>query len=197
MRLAAQGGRNRSSIICLHLLQWGSLLSSVDVAPSHHSGQATSTLRGPTIRREARASPTATVAAQLTRRPACASFPECSGCPHTHQIVATGLGLQQLSLPAPAAAGNSSAEQRLVVSFVVEDSPAAAGVQDGDVVLSVAGQPIGSQDPRWGRGRQADHMTVLQAVGPCWRVHPLLWPLLLPAEVFSPSSTSHPSIQYH
>jgi C-terminal processing protease CtpA/Prc len=78
------------------------------------------------------------------------------------QIVATGLGLQQLSLSkaAAAAAGGSSSssssqqqqgqqEELLVVSFVVDGSAAAqAGVQQGDAVLTVAGQPVAGKELR-------------------------------------------------
>lgn len=75
-------------------------------------------------------------------------------CPK--QIVATGLGLQQLSLT-PAAAGSSSSgtpaaqeqEQLVMVSFVVDGSPAAAaGVREGDALLSVAGQPVDGKELR-------------------------------------------------
>lgn len=79
------------------------------------------------------------------------------------QIVATGLGLQQLSVPSrgpePAAVPSESVvgsaqglqgpqaqqqqQQLLVVSFVIEGSPAAqAGVQEGDAVLTVSGQSV-------------------------------------------------------
>lgn len=82
------------------------------------------------------------------------------------QIVATGLGLQQLTVPAgPAAAAaaasadgstqeaaQSLAEQQqllLVVSFVIDGSPAAqAGVQEGDAVLDIAGQSVAGKSLR-------------------------------------------------
>lgn len=104
----------------------------------------------------------------------------CLACPtlallhHTNtcqQIVATGLGLQQLTLqPPPAAAPDarstasrigSSADvpqQLLVVSFVVEDSPAAkAGVKEGDAVLNVAGQAVSSKELRWAGRAHVPH----------------------------------------
>lgn len=76
-------------------------------------------------------------------------------CPK--QIVATGLGLQQLSLT-PAAAGSSNGtpeeaqeqQQLVMVSFVVDGSPAAAaGVKEGDALITVAGQPVGGKELRW------------------------------------------------
>lgn len=82
------------------------------------------------------------------------------------QIVATGLGLQQLAVPSGAVAAAVSSEsahgsaeglqslqqqqqQLLVVSFVIDGSPAAqAGVQEGDAVLTVAGQSVDGKSLR-------------------------------------------------
>lgn len=67
------------------------------------------------------------------------------------QIVATGLGLQLLQLSSStSAAGQQQQQQLLVVSFVVQDSPAAAaGIQEGDVLLTADGQPVAGLDLRW------------------------------------------------
>lgn len=48
---------------------------------------------------------------------------------------------------AAADAGLSTGEQALVVSFVVEGSPAAAaGVAEGDLLLAAGGQPVAEQE---------------------------------------------------
>lgn len=90
--------------------------------------------------------------------PCCAAL--CCACAVAQQIVATGLGLQQLSLPAPQPAvaeggvsrtqgTNAPQQELLLVSFVIEGSPAAqAGILEGDAVLSVAGQPVGGKELR-------------------------------------------------
>jgi C-terminal processing protease CtpA/Prc len=93
------------------------------------------------------------------------------------QIVATGLGLQQVTVSSGAAAaadadadattsavgstkeaqnfGQQQQQQLLVVSFVIDGSPAAqAGVQEGDAVLDVAGQPVAGKSLRY-MGRSA------------------------------------------
>lgn len=97
------------------------------------------------------------------------------------QIVATGLGLQQLSLPpsaAAAAADDASSTQQppeqqqqqvLVVSFVVDGSTAAqAGIREGDAVLTIAGRPMAGKELRWVGWSTRQHrcQCVLQTVLP-------------------------------
>jgi hypothetical protein len=71
---------------------------------------------------------------------------------HTaQQIVATGLGLQPVQLQQAGGEQQQQQQQQhlLVVSFVVAGSPAAAaGIQEGDVLLSVDGTPVAGQSLR-------------------------------------------------
>jgi S1-C subfamily serine protease len=65
--------------------------------------------------------------------------------------VATGLGLQPVQLQQAGGEQQQQQQQQhlLVVSFVVAGSPAAAaGIQEGDVLLSVDGTPVAGQSLR-------------------------------------------------
>lgn len=103
----------------------------------------------------------------------------CAVVPCARQIVATGLGLQHLATNNSTASGRPQLQtqqeaqrhqqqQLLVVSFVVEGSPAAqAGVQEGDAVLSVGGRDVQDKELRWAGG--ADVVLSCQHATGCHR----------------------------